>query len=549
MTTTEGKITMASPNSINAIINSRPETFDIVIVGGGINGTGIAADAAGRNLKVFLCEQNDLASGTSSASSKLIHGGLRYLEHYEFRLVKEALAEREVLLNKAAHLVSPLKFVMPHRPHLRPSWMIQCGLFLYDHLSKRNTLPKARKIIFDQESPFKPEIKKGFEYYDCWVDDARLVITNAIDARKRGASINTQTQCTKLSFDSDKKLWHVELFDKLTQETYSIKARNIVNASGPWLNKFLSDAIPTIKPQRRIRLIKGSHIIVPRAKDLDQAYILQNEDNRVVFVLPYLDKFSIIGTTDKEYEGKPEDVSIDDWEVDYLLKVFNHHFNNAIGHDDIVSTYSGVRPLCDDESSDPSAITRDYTLAVHKQGERNALISIYGGKITTYRKLAEAVIEKLVPFLPETSKAWTSTEALPGCDRVGQSLTDIKNKIHHNHAWLTLTEVERFSRSYGLLCLEFLSGKESHSDMGENFGGELFSAEVDYLLESEWATTAEDILWRRTKLGLVLTVPQKKNLTDYISQRKVYLAPRIKRVFNQEREQQTGTLANNHIGT
>ena len=507
---------MTSPSSTNSISNARPETFDIVIIGGGINGTGIAADAAGRNLNVFLCEQNDLASGTSSASSKLIHGGLRYLEHYEFRLVKEALAEREVLLNKAAHLVSPLKFVMPHRPHLRPSWMIQCGLFLYDHLSKRNTLPKAKKINFDQESPFKPEIKKGFEYYDCWVDDARLVITNAIDARNRGASINTQTQCTKLSFDSDKKLWHVELFNKLTQENYTIKARNIVNASGPWLNKFLSDAIPSIKPQRRIRLIKGSHIIVPRAKDLYQAYILQNEDNRVVFVLPYLDKFSIIGTTDKEYEGKPEDVSIDDWEVNYLLKVFNQHFNKAISHDDIVSTYSGVRPLCDDESSDPSAITRDYTLAVHKQSDKNTLISIYGGKITTYRKLAEAVMEKLAPFIPEASRAWTSTEALPGSDRVGQTLEDIKNKIRHNHTWLTQSEVERFSRSYGILCLEFLNGKKSHKDMGEYFGGELFAAEVNYLLDSEWATTAEDILWRRTKLGLILTMAQQETLANYI---------------------------------
>ena len=285
----------------NNSVQHEGRIFDLAIVGGGINGTGIASDAAGRGLNVFLCEQNDLASGTSSASSKLIHGGLRYLEHYEFRLVKEALAEREVLLNKAAHLVSPLKFVMPHRPHLRPSWMIRCGLFMYDHLSKRNTLPKAKKLDFDQTSPFKSEIKKGFQYYDCWVDDARLVITNAIDARNRGASIHTQTQCTKLTFDHEHELWLVEVFDKINDTIYTIKARNIVNASGPWLNKFLSDAIPDIKPQRRIRLIKGSHIIVPRANDLDEAYILQNEDKRVVFVLPYLDKFSIIGKRGDSY--------------------------------------------------------------------------------------------------------------------------------------------------------------------------------------------------------------------------------------------------------
>tara|TARA_R110001592_G_scaffold296139_2_gene566485 strand:+ start:16387 stop:18003 length:1617 start_codon:yes stop_codon:yes gene_type:complete len=499
--------------------NSSDKVFDIAIIGGGINGTGIATDAAGRGLSVFLCEQNDLASGTSSVSSKLIHGGLRYLEHYEFRLVKEALAEREVLLNKAAHLVSPLKFVMPHRPHLRPSWMIRCGLFLYDHLSKRNTLPKAKKVRFDQESPFKAEIKKGFQYYDCWVDDARLVITNAIDAKNRGASINTQTQCTKLYFDSELKVWQVSLFNKLTNEHYTIKARNIVNASGPWLNKFLSDAIPSIKPQRRIRLIKGSHIIVPRAKDLDQAYILQNEDKRVVFVLPYLDKFSIIGTTDKEFEGKPEDVAIDEWEINYLIKVFNQHFKTAISNADIVTTYSGVRPLCDDESSDPSAITRDYTLALHKQSEKNALISIYGGKITTYRKLAEAVMEKLSPFVPAASGAWSSSTPSPGSAHFSQTHEDIKSQIRHEYLWLSNAAVERFSKSYGLLCFNFLKGKESHKDLGQYFGSELFAAEVDYLIDEEWATTAEDILLRRTKLGLFLTQDEKNALSRYIKHR------------------------------
>ena len=508
-----------NPLKSNDATNKTNQVFDLAVIGGGINGTGIAADAAGRGLNVFLCEQNDLASGTSSASSKLIHGGLRYLEHYEFRLVKEALAEREVLLNKAPHLVSPLKFVMPHRPHLRPSWMIRCGLFMYDHLSKRNTLPKAKKVMFDYLSPFKSDIKKGFQYYDCWVDDARLVITNAIDARNRGANINTQTQCTKLTFDNAEQLWQVELFNKASDETYTIQARNIVNASGPWLNKFLSDALPTVKPQRRIRLIKGSHIIVPRAKDLDEAYILQNEDKRVVFVLPYLDKFSIIGTTDKEFAGKPEDVCIDAWEVNYLLKVFNQHFKTSISHDDIVSTYSGVRPLCDDESSDPSAITRDYTLALHKQSEQNALISIYGGKITTYRKLSEAVLEKLAPFIPNATKPWTASEPLPGSDKIGQSLNEIKMKIRHTHVWLTHTEIDRFAKSYGLLCLEFLKDKTSHRDLGQYFGAELFASEVDYLLNHEWAHTAEDILLRRTKLGLFLTEDEKKILGEYIKQK------------------------------
>jgi len=500
-------------------LKTENQIFDLAIIGGGINGTGIAADAAGRGLNVFLCEQNDLASGTSSASSKLIHGGLRYLEHYEFRLVKEALAEREVLLNKAAHLVSPLKFVMPHRPHLRPSWMIRCGLFLYDHLSKRNTLPKARKLKFDFSSPFKSEIKQGFEYYDCWVDDARLVVTNAIDARNRGAQIHTQTQCTQLNFLEDEKLWSVELQNKASGESFIIKARNIVNASGPWLNQFLKNAAPSVKPERRIRLIKGSHIIVPRAKDLDQAYILQNEDKRVVFVLPYLDKFSIIGTTDKEYQGKPEDVAIDNWEIEYLLKVFNQHFRTPISRDDIVSTYSGVRPLCDDESSDPSAITRDYTLALHKQTEQNALISIYGGKITTYRKLAEAVMEKLQAFLPEASRPWTASSPLPGSGHMGQTLDEIQHDIRVQHPWLTPSEVERFSKSYGLSCLDFLRGKTTHYSLGKYFGAGLFSTEIDYLIEHEWACTAEDVLFRRSKLGLFLNEAEKAEVAAYIEQK------------------------------
>jgi glycerol-3-phosphate dehydrogenase len=495
------------------------QIFDLAIIGGGINGAGIAADAAGRGLSVFLCEQNDLASGTSSASSKLIHGGLRYLEHYEFRLVKEALAEREVLLNKAAHLVSPLKFVMPHRPHLRPSWMIRCGLFLYDHLSKRNTLPKARKVKFDLESPFKAEIKQGFEYYDCWVDDARLVITNALDARNRGAQIHTQTQCTRLNFLDDEQRWSVELLNKNSGEAFTIKARNIVNASGPWLNQFLKEAAPDVKPERRIRLIKGSHIIVPRAKNLDQAYILQNEDKRVVFVLPYLEKFSIIGTTDKEYQGKPEEVAIDDWEIDYLLKVFNQHFKTTISREEIVSTYSGVRPLCDDESSDPSAITRDYTLALHKQTERNALISIYGGKITTYRKLAEAVMEKLQSFLPEASRTWTANSPLPGSSHMGQTLVEIQAQIKTHYPWLTPDEIERFSRSYGLLCFQFLKGKTAHAHMGKYFGAGLFAAEIDYLITEEWASNADDVLFRRTKLGLFLTDTEQAKVSAYIQQK------------------------------
>lgn len=493
--------------------------YDLAIVGGGINGAGIAADASGRGLKVFLCEQNDLASGTSSASSKLIHGGLRYLEHYEFRLVKEALAEREVLLNKAPHLVSPLKFVMPHRPHLRPAWMIRCGLFMYDHLSKRNTLPKARKVKFEGHAPFKKSITKGFEYHDCWVDDSRLVVLNAIDAHQRGASIEVQSQCTDLMFDNEHKRWRLRIFNKVEQRSYEILAKNVINASGPWLNSFLDNSAKDIEPARNIRLIKGSHIIVPRLEELDEAYILQNEDKRVVFVLPYLEHFSIIGTTDKEYKGKPENVEIEDWEVEYLIKVYNQHFERPISRDDIKSSYSGVRPLCDDESDDPSAITRDYTLELHEETENNALLSIYGGKITTYRKLSEAVMKKIAPYIGEHGKSWTATEPMPGVQFTGQTRQQLQDAIEKKAPWLSNSLVTRYLKAYGTLCFNFLANKEGMNDMGEYFGAGLFAAEVDYLIEQEWARSVEDILWRRSKLGLFLKPEEVEKLQQYVKLR------------------------------
>jgi glycerol-3-phosphate dehydrogenase len=501
---------------MNTNVNKKELFYDLAVVGGGINGTGIAADAAGRGLKVFLCEQNDLASGTSSASSKLIHGGLRYLEHYEFRLVKEALAEREVLLNKAPHLVSPLKFVMPHRPHLRPAWMIRCGLFMYDHLSKRNTLPKAKKVKLDGHAPFNSSITKGFQYYDCWVDDARLVVMNALDAHNRGASIEVQTECQTLSFDKSLGLWRLSMFNKLTKVHYSIIAKNVVNASGPWLNSFVENAAEDIKPARNIRLIKGSHIIVPRSKELDEAYILQNEDKRVIFVLPYLEHFSIIGTTDREYQGKPENVQIEQWEIDYLIKAYNRHFDKPISHDDIISDYSGVRPLCDDESSDPSAITRDYTLELHEASQANVLLSIYGGKITTYRKLAEAVMSKLAPYTDQKPSPWTAKEPLPGAQYLGQTREQISDIINKQAPWLEASILQRFVKSYGTQSLIIVNNKAQMSDMGECFGAGLYAAEIDYLINHEWARTTEDILWRRTKHGLFLKPEEQAKLKTYI---------------------------------
>jgi glycerol-3-phosphate dehydrogenase len=508
-------------------MSEHEQIYDIAIIGGGINGAGIAADAAGRGLKVFLCEQTDFAAGTSSTSSKLIHGGLRYLEHYEFRLVKEALAEREVLLNKAPHLVSPLKFTLPHRPHLRPAWMIRSGLFLYDHLSRRNSLPRAKKVKFSKEHPLRDSIKTGFEYYDCWVDDSRLVISNILDASRRGADIRAHTACEGIRFVEESKAWTLSLRDRLNQNQSEVRAHNIVNASGPWLNNFLEHAAPEVPRSRNIRLIKGSHIVVPRTLQTQGAYILQNEDKRIVFVLPYQDDFSIIGTTDKEYYGDPKDVAIEDWEVDYLLSIYNQHFELPLSKQDIVSTYSGVRPLCDDESDDPSAITRDYTLELHEHSSESAVLSIYGGKITTYRKLAEAAMKSLQPYLKE-SKGWTAKAPLPGAEHFGQTFEQVYHSIATAAPWLELRNIDRFAKSYGMLCLEFIRTAKSSQDLGEDFGSGLSQAEVDYLIDKEWARSAEDILWRRSKLGLRLDDKQVARLKAYVEERcKAYRNPSL----------------------
>jgi len=508
------------------VLTLTSSTVDILVVGGGINGTGIAADAAGRGLSVALCEQSDLASATSSASSKLIHGGLRYLEHYEFRLVKEALAEREVLLKNAPHLVQPLRFTLPHRPHLRPGWMIRSGLFMYDHLTKRNTLPGTKSCKFKHQSPLKENIKKGYQYSDCSVDDARLVVTNALSAKRNGATILTRTKFMAATKIENEGAWKVTLLDLDKNQEHTVFAKALVNAAGPWVSQVISDHIKQ-KPTRNISLIKGSHIIVPKIHNYEGAFILQNEDKRIVFVIPYQDKFSLIGTTDKEYKGDPSSVSIDDDEIDYLIDIVNKHFIAQIARNDVVSSYSGVRPLCDDESSDPSAMTRDYTLEIEDNNQKTPLLSIYGGKITTYRKLAEAAMAKLAPYFPKMEQSWTATSPLPGATAATQSLDDVKQVIQEVHAWLPEELLIRYSRSYGLLCLQFLAQPKPSNglggqdlgvqNLGIDFGANLYQCEVDYLVQEEWAKSAEDILWRRTKLGLVMRHDEVQALETYLS--------------------------------
>ncbi|WP_440468472.1 glycerol-3-phosphate dehydrogenase [Pseudomonas sp. YH-1] len=488
------------------------EVYDVAVIGGGINGAGIAADAAGRGLSVFLCEQHDLAAHTSSASSKLIHGGLRYLEHYEFRLVREALAEREVLLAKAPHIVHPLRFVLPHRPHLRPAWMIRAGLFLYDHLGKREKLPASRGLRFGLDSPLKAEITRGFEYSDCSVDDARLVVLNAMSARENGAHIHPRTRC--VSARRSKGLWHLHL-ERRDGSLYSVRARALVNAAGPWVDRFLREELRQ-KPPYGIRLIQGSHLIVPRLYEGEHAYILQNEDRRIVFAIPYLRQFTLIGTTDREYQGDPAKISISEEETDYLLNVVNAHFKRQLGRQDILRSFSGVRPLCDDESDDPSAVTRDYTLALDNTPGEAPLLSVFGGKLTTYRKLAEAALEQLAPHFAGVMKPrWTADAPLPG----GEAMTTVEDlaiQLMDRLRQLDPALARRWASTYGSRIWALLDGAHNLSELGEHLGAGLYAREVEYLVHEEWARDADDILWRRTKLGLFLNARQRERLEQFL---------------------------------
>jgi glycerol-3-phosphate dehydrogenase len=492
------------------------ETKDLIVIGGGINGTGIAVDAAGRGLSVLLLEAQDLACATSSASSKLIHGGLRYLEHYEFRLVSEALAEREVLLKMAPHIAFPMRFRLPHQPHLRPAWMIRAGLFLYDHLGKRTSLPASKGLKFGSESVLKPELTKGFEYSDCWVDDARLVVVNAQEVEERGGEVRTRTRVTRAWREDG--LWMVEAEDIDTGKTFTWRAKGLVNATGPWVKHFFDDGLK-LKSPYGIRLIKGSHIVVPRAHNQPQAYILQNEDHRIVFVIPWLDEFSIIGTTDVEYHGDPKDVKIDDKEIGYLLKVYNDHFKKQLTTEDIVWTYSGVRPLCDDESDSPQAVTRDYTLDVHDQDGKAPLLSVFGGKLTTYRKLAEHALEKLVKYYPKAGPAWTKTAVLPGGKLNGDRDTYSAN-LRTRFKWLPESLARRYARTYGSQTELFLNDATSLESLGEDFGHGFYEAELRYLVEKEWVSQLDDAIWRRTKLGMWLDKAQQQRVAEWLETHK-----------------------------
>ena len=492
-------------------MDSTSNISDLIVIGGGINGTGIALDAAGRGLNVVLCEQGDLASATSSNSSKLIHGGLRYLEHYDFRLVRESLAEREVLLHKAPHLIKPMRFRIPHRPHLRPAWMIRIGLFLYDNLSKRVTLKSSSGIRFGTNSALLPHIKRGFEYSDGWVDDSRLVVLNAVAAKQKGADIRTQTRC--IDIKRVNSLWLITLENVHTGETDQVRARALVNAAGPWVSSLYKDTMQK-KATKQVRLIKGSHIVVPRIHTEEEAYLLQNKDGRVVFLIPFEDKFTLIGTTDIEYKGDPSNVVISQSEIDYIIGISNEHFKHQLTAADVCWAFSGVRPLLDDESDSPQAVTRDYTFEIEAPAGMAPMLSVFGGKLTTYRKLSELAVNDLVEYFAHAGPTWTMHATLPGGDFKDQ--VTLQAQLNSNYPWLPIELCSRYVRSYGTLTYQILSDAKVLADLGQHFGAGLYALEVDYLVAHEWACGIEDILWRRSKLGLWFNATQQADLAKYL---------------------------------
>jgi glycerol-3-phosphate dehydrogenase len=499
--------------------------YDLVVIGGGINGIGIARDAAGRGLAVLVLEKDDLACATSSASTKLIHGGLRYLEQYEIRLVRESLTEREVLLRSAPHIISPLTFLLPHHDRLRPRWMLRAGLFLYDHLAARDILPASGSVDFAQHragAALKAEFARGFHYSDCWVDDSRLVVLNALDAKSLGATILTRAPFHGAERRDDG--WLVRLHDGGRERT--VRARALVNATGPWVEQVRRAALPDrgaaglpgALPAHRTRQIKGSHIVVRRRLPSPDAFIFQNGDGRIVFAIPYESDFTLIGTTDVPHQGDLTRIVIDEDEVDYLLDSVNGYFAEPVAREAIVWSYAGVRPLHDDGRESASTVTRDYVLDIDSADGGAPLLSVFGGKITTYRKLGEHALGQLLPFLGRDAPEWTAGAQLPGGDLDGhRGREDHARHLMRLHRWLPAHLAERFARSYGSLSHRFLAGARDLADLGQCVAPGLHEAELDYLVAHEWARSADDILWRRSKLGLHMSAQDREAVEMWLS--------------------------------
>ena len=490
---------------------------DIVIVGGGINGCGIARDAAGRGYDVLLAEMNDLASGTSSAATKLIHGGLRYLEHYEFRLVREALTEREVLWTSAPHIIWPLRIVLPHHQGLRPAWLLRLGLFIYDHLGGRKLLPATRTLDMRTDvagKPLQALYTKAFEYSDCWVDDARMVVLAARDAADRGATVRTRTAV--VSARQVGPLWEVTLRDMHGGEVETVSARLLVNAAGPWVDQVLTGTLGA-NSAGHVRLVQGSHIVVRRKFDDPRAYFFQNRDGRIIFAIPYETDFTLIGTTDQDYEGDPRAVAITDGEIEYLTAAASAYFAQPVSRDDIVWSYSGVRPLYDDGTSKAQEATRDYVLKTSGGASAAPLINVFGGKLTTFRRLAEAVLEQVETQIGARGKPWTRGSHLPGGNFPAAGYGAAVTALKHQYPFLDRAHAQRLVRLYGTRAGIMLGVARGYGDLGRHFGADLYEAEVRYLVDQEWAMTSDDILWRRTKRGLLGSAIRVAELDAFLS--------------------------------
>ncbi|HTV70741.1 MAG TPA: glycerol-3-phosphate dehydrogenase [Rhizobiaceae bacterium] len=496
---------------------------DIFVIGGGINGCGVARDAVGRGFTVFLAEMNDLASGTSSGSTKLIHGGLRYLEHYEFRLVRESLMEREVLWKSAPHIIWPMRFVLPHAQGIRPAWLIRLGLFLYDYIGGRKLLPPTRTLDMRTDpagKPLKPLFSRAFEYSDCWVNDARFVVLNARDAADRGAVIRTRARV--VSARREEGAWTIGIEDLRSGKVERVRARLLVNAAGPWVDHVLSGAVGQ-NDVHNVRLVQGSHIVVKKKFEDERAYFFQNKDGRIIFAIPYEDDFTLIGTTDQDYEGDPASVTISDAEIKYLCDAASEYFAKPVTRDDIVWTYSAVRPLYDDGASKAQEATRDYVLKGEGGDGQAPIVNIFGGKITTYRRLSEAMLDKIEGYLGRKGKPWTAGASLPGGDFPATGFAAEVEKLRAEYAFLDQIHARRLFRLYGTRARMLLGAAKSAADLGRNFGADLYEAEVRYLIAHEWAVSADDLLWRRTKRGLRLSAAQAAALDEYMREAVAHL--------------------------
>lgn len=516
MTAQDTDLNLKHDTNLASDTEAKASVYDLLIIGGGINGCGIARDAVGRGYSVMLAEKGDLAQGTSSGSTKLIHGGLRYLEHYEFRLVRESLKEREALWAMAPHILWPMRFILPHAPHLRPAWLLRLGLFLYDHIGGWKKLPATKSLdlrIDPAGKPLRPEYKRAFEYSDCWVDDARLVILNARDAADRGATIQTRTAVTKIERQEDR--WKVHLHDLRTGQYSVVFSRMVINAAGPWVDQVLN-SVAGQNSHGNVRHFQGSHIVVPKLFAHERSYIFQNPDGRIIFAIPYEQDFTLIGTTDRGYDGSLEDIDISDEETAYLCYAVSSYFKTSISPSDVVWSYSGVRSLYDDGSDKAQEATRDYTIRVDGNGDDPKLINIFGVKITTYRQLAIEVLDMINREFQIQKAPWTNKQPLPGGDFGVQDFDHELAKLKHAHGFLDDSTAYRLLRCYGIQAYRILEGAQRKEDLGIDFGAGLSEREVEYLRQVEWAETTEDILWRRSKLGLRLTADETAKLDDWL---------------------------------